>query len=79
MARYNAKFAKPAAHKADAHRSLAAHDDLDTALCWKEERRVSQRLTLQHDKMMFLLEPNEVTRKVAGQRRAVQFCAFGRP
>jgi hypothetical protein len=68
MARYNAKFAKPAAHKADAHRSLAAHDDLDTVLCWKEERRVSQRLTLQHDKMMFLLEPNEVTRKVAGQR-----------
>jgi hypothetical protein len=69
MARYNAKFAKPAMQAGvDAHRSLAAHDDLDTALCWKEERRVSQRLTLQYDKMMFLLEPNEVTRKVAGQR-----------
>jgi hypothetical protein len=69
MARYNARFAKPAAQVGvDAHRSLAAHDDLNTALCWKEERRVSQRLTLQYDKMMFLLEPNEVTRKVAGQR-----------
>jgi transposase len=69
MARYNAKFAKPAAQAGvDAHRSLAAHDDLDTAFCWKEERRVSPRLTLQHDKMVFLLEPNEVTRKVAGQR-----------
>jgi hypothetical protein len=68
MARYNAKFARPAAHKADAHRSLAAHDDLDTAFSWQEERRVSQRLTLQYDKMMFLLEPNEVTRKAAGQR-----------
>ena len=40
MARYNAKFAKPAAQEgADAHRSLAAHDDLDTAFCWKEGRR----------------------------------------
>jgi transposase len=69
MARYNARFAKPAAQAGvDAHHTFAAHDDLDTALCWKEERRVSQRLTLQHDKMMFLLEPNEVTRKVAGQR-----------
>jgi transposase len=69
MARYNARFAKPAAQAGvDGHRTLAAHDDLDTALCWKEERRVSQRLTLQYDKMVFLLEPNEVTRKVAGQR-----------
>jgi transposase len=69
MERYHAKFAKPAAQAgADAHRPLAAHDDLDTALCWQEERRVSPRLTLQYDKMVFLLEPNEATRKVAGQR-----------
>ena len=69
MARHNAKFARPAAQAGvDAHRSLAAHDDLDTALCWKEERRVSQRLTLQYDKMIFLLTPNEATRQAAGQR-----------
>jgi transposase len=69
MTRYNARFAKPAAQAGvDAHRSLATHDDLDTAFCRKEERRVSPRLTLQHDKVVFLLEPNEVTRKVAGQQ-----------
>ena len=69
MARYNAKFARPAAQAGvDVHRSLAAHDDLDTAFCWKEERRVSQRLTLQYDKMIFLLTPNEVTRQAAGQQ-----------
>ena len=68
MARYNAKFAKPAVEGADAHRSLAAHDDLDTVFCWKEERRVSQRLTLQYDKMIFLLTPNEVTRQAVGQQ-----------
>jgi transposase len=69
MARHNARFAKPAAQAGvDAHRSLAAHDDLDTAFSWQEERRVSQRLTLQYDKMVFLLDPNETTRKVAGQR-----------
>jgi hypothetical protein len=69
MTRYNAKFAKPAAQAGvDAHRSLATHDDLDTAFCRQEERRVSPRLTLQHDKVVFLLEPNEVTRKVAGQQ-----------
>jgi transposase len=69
MTRYNAKFAKPAAQAGvDAHRSLATHDDLDTAFCRQEERRVSPRLTLQYDKVVFLLEPNEVTRKVAGQQ-----------
>jgi transposase len=37
MARYNAKFAKPATQAgADAHRPLAAHDDLDTAFAGRK-------------------------------------------
>jgi hypothetical protein len=40
-----------------------------------EERRVSPRLTLPYDKVVFLLEPTEVTRAVA--RQPVQI--FGYP
>jgi hypothetical protein len=33
--------------------------DLEDAFAWKEERRLSQVLTLQYDKVIFILEPSE--------------------
>ena len=41
-----------------APRPLRAGDDLDHAFAWKEERTLSQALTLQYDKVMFILEPS---------------------
>jgi len=38
---------------------LHARDDLEDAFAWKEERRLSQALTLQYDKVIFILEPSE--------------------
>ena len=38
---------------------------------WREERTVTQSLTLQYDQTLFLLEPNEVTRPLARQRVTV--------
>ncbi len=35
---------------------------------WKEERTVSNNLTLQYDQVLFILEPNEVTRPLARKR-----------
>ena len=40
-------------------------DDLDDAFAWREERTVSNSLTLQYDKVLSILEPNEVTRPLA--------------
>ena len=35
---------------------------------WKEERTLTNNLTVQYDKMLLMLEPNEVTRPLARQR-----------
>ena len=68
MADYNTRFAKPPFGDRDLHRSCAEHDDLDDAFAWKEERSVSVNLTLQYDQVMFILEPNEITRSLARKR-----------
>jgi hypothetical protein len=39
--------------------------ELEDVFAWKEERTVSNNLTLQYDKILFILEPNEVTRPLA--------------
>ena len=51
--------------------ALAGHDDLDDAFAWQEERTVTQNLTLQYDKVLFILEPNEITRPLARKRVTV--------
>jgi hypothetical protein len=49
------------------HRPLRAGDNLDDAFAWKEERRLSQALTLQYDKMIFTLEPGEPAEVAIGK------------
>jgi hypothetical protein len=44
---------------------------LEDIFAWKEERTVTYNLTLQYDKIVFLLEPNEITRPLARQRVTV--------
>jgi hypothetical protein len=67
MADYNARFAKPPANKKDLHRPLRAGDDLEDAFAWKEERRLSQALTLQYDKVVFIVEPSEPAMAAIGR------------
>jgi len=71
IADYNARFAKAPADDKDLHRPLRAGDDLDDAFAWKEERTLSQALTLQYDKVMFILEPNEQAKAAIGKRVTV--------
>ena len=59
MADYNARFAKAPANSKDLHRRLSPGDDLDDAFTWKEEGTFSQALTLQYDKVIFILEPSD--------------------
>src|ERR1700751_3921200 len=59
IAGYNARFAKAPANSKDLHRRLGPGDDLDDAFAWKEERTLSRALTLQYDKILFILEPSE--------------------
>ena len=67
MADYSARFAKPPANKKDLHRQLGAGDDLEDAFAWKEQRRLSQALTLQYDKVVFIVEPSEPAKAAIGK------------
>src|SRR5271168_3762951 len=60
-------FSAPANNK-DLHRPLRAGDDLEDAFAWKEERTLSQALTLQYDKVMFILEPSDQAKSAIGKR-----------
>jgi hypothetical protein len=71
MADCNARFAKPPANKKNLHRPLHAGDDLEDAFAWKEERTLSQALTLQYDKVIFILEPSEQATAAIGKRVSV--------
>jgi hypothetical protein len=67
IADFNARFGKPPANKKDLHRPLRAGDDLEDAFAWKEERRLSQALTLQYDKVIFILAPSEPAKAAIGK------------
>jgi Winged helix-turn helix len=71
VAGYNGRFAKPAHRPEDLHRPAPDAADLDEIMAVREERSVSASLTLRYDKMLILLEPNEVTRPLARKRVTV--------
>lgn len=71
IATYNGRFGKAPSDPIDAHRPVPAEALLDDVFAWKEERTVSNSLTLQYDQVLFILEPNEVTRPLARRRVTV--------
>lgn len=74
MARHNQRFAKAPFDPRDVHRPLAPHDDLKAEMLWREQRTVTQALTLHYNKAMIILEPTEVSRPLAGKR--VDVCEY---
>ena len=72
--RHNRRFARPAFDSRDLHRPLAAHDDLGAIMVWREQRTVTAALTLHYNKVMFILEPNEISSALA--RKRVTVCEF---
>jgi hypothetical protein len=59
IVQFNRKFAKPARNDKDSHRPFTDYDNLDRAMSWQESRTVSKNLTIQYDKILFLLEPSD--------------------
>jgi len=64
MADFNARFAKPARRDFDAHRPMRADEDLDLIFTWRLQRKVSLSLTLQHDRVIYLLKDTPANRKL---------------
>ncbi len=59
IADFNVRFAKPAQRDHDVHRPVRADEDLDLIFSWRVQRKVSRSLTLQHDRIIYLLEKVE--------------------
>jgi len=74
MAKHNDRFAVEAFNPKDLHRPLAMHEDLDAALVWREQRTVTAALTLHYNKVVFILEPTDVSRDLA--RKRVTVCEY---
>lgn len=74
MARHNQRFAKPPFDPRDVHRALALHDDLKAEMVWREQRTVTQALTLHYNKTLIILDPTEISRPLAGKR--VDVCEY---
>jgi Homeodomain-like domain len=71
VADYNARFGKVPANPKDLHRPMSPRDQLDDEFTWQVERTLSQSLTLQYDKVLFLLEPSETAQTAIGKRVTV--------
>lgn len=67
MAAYNARFAKPPKSDFDAHRPLRADESLDLVLTWREPRKVKKSLTVQYDRVLYLLDDTPENRKLIGR------------
>lgn len=78
MASYNARFAKPPRSEHDCHRPLHSDEDLDLIFAWREARRVSQRLTVQYDKVLYLLADTPQSRRLAGDHVEIYHYPDGR-
>ncbi|WP_167449687.1 ISNCY family transposase [Paraburkholderia terricola] len=64
MAAYNARFAKPPKSDFDAHRPPRADENLELVLTWREPRKVTKALTVQYDRVMYLLDDTPAHRKL---------------
>lgn len=70
MENFNNRFAKEPFNSKNVHRTLTEHDTLEDILTWQEERTVTNSLTVQYDRVVYLLEPNDIT--VALRRKKIQ-------
>lgn len=74
MAELNAKFGKEPLNSTNMHRALTELADLIEILCWQEQRRVADNLTLQYDRVFYLLEDNTFTGTL--KRKRVTICDY---
>ena len=64
---YNRRFGKPPRNDWNAHRALREDEVLDLIFTFRDKRKVSHVLTLQYDKVIYLLEDSKATRRLIGK------------
>jgi Helix-turn-helix domain len=69
---FNRRFAREPQSAHDAHRPLLAHESLDQTFTLQEQRKVSSNLTLHYNRVMYLLEPSELSEAARGRHVQVR-------
>ena len=64
IADFNTRFAKAPLRDFDAHRPVRDDEDLDLLFTWRLQRKVSLSLTLQHDRVIYLLKDTPGSRMI---------------
>ena len=65
---FNHRFGRAPHRLEDAHRPLReTPDELDDIFARQKTRKVSKALTLQYDKVVYLIEPSDATARLAGK------------
>jgi hypothetical protein len=67
IATYNARFAKKPRNDFDVHRPLLQDENLEDVFCWRELRKVSNSLSINYQRRLYLLEDTDETRALAGR------------
>lgn len=74
IADFNSRFAKEPCNAKDMHCPFTKHDSLDGAMCQKEQRTLSNTLTIRYDKVLFILETSDLAISLA--RKRVTVCDY---
>jgi hypothetical protein len=65
---FNKRFARVPVNETDVHRELTEFDNMDVIFSWQEERTVTNSLTIQYDRVVYLLEPNPLTTQLSRKK-----------
>lgn len=68
LADYNKRFGKEPLSKVDAHRPLLPNEDITRILCCQEDRTLSNNLTIQYNKIKYMIEDTLQNRKLKRKR-----------
>jgi hypothetical protein len=67
MVDYNSRFAKVPRQVHDAHRPVRTDEDLDSIFSWREQRRLTDNLTLRYERKLYSLKETKEIRRYAGK------------
>jgi hypothetical protein len=74
---YNRRFARSPRNAHDAHRPVQEHERPDESFTLQENRRVSDNLTLNHKRILYVIEDTEENRRLRRHRVSVHEHADG--
>lgn len=75
---YNRRFARVPGNELDLHRPVAANDDLDLILAWRDKRKLTSKLTLQNRDRMYVLKDTPAARACIGHSAMIYTFQDGR-